>query len=138
MAALQGLPQVTMVISRLLKNPPAYRRQASASLSGPLTISRACPKLLLIRRNGTPHPSSLQRTSKYASGRLTNSPAWQEVAPYSSRRHSQGFEGLASACLREAASAKAGTFLSNLGKTIFSANFSFSTWRIWCSKTVLL
>ena len=24
-------------------------------------------------------------------GRLTNSPAWQEVAPYSSRRHSQDF-----------------------------------------------
>jgi hypothetical protein len=36
-----------------------------------------------------PHPSSLRRTSKYASGRLTNSSAWQEVAPYSSRRHSQ-------------------------------------------------
>jgi hypothetical protein len=33
----------------------------------------------------------LQRTFKYASGRLTNSPAWQEVAPYSSRRHSQDF-----------------------------------------------
>jgi len=31
----------------------------------------------------------LQRTFKYASGRLTNSSAWQEVAPYSSRRHSQ-------------------------------------------------
>jgi hypothetical protein len=31
-----------------------------------------------------PHPSSLQRTYKYASGRLTNLPAWQEVAPYSS------------------------------------------------------
>jgi hypothetical protein len=37
------------------------------------------------------------------SGRLTVSAAWQEVAPYSSRRHSQDF-----ACLREAASAKAG------------------------------
>ena len=36
----------------------------------------------------SPHLSSLQRKSKYASGRLTNSPAWQEVAPYSSRRHS--------------------------------------------------
>jgi hypothetical protein len=35
------------------------------------------------------HPSSLRRTAKYASGRLTHSPAWQEVAPYSSRRHSQ-------------------------------------------------
>jgi hypothetical protein len=31
---------------------------------------------------------------------------------------------LASACLREAASAKAGPFLSNLGKMIFSAAFS--------------
>jgi hypothetical protein len=30
---------------------------------------------------------------------------------------------LASACLREAASAKAGTFLSNLGKMTFSANY---------------
>jgi hypothetical protein len=36
-----------------------------------------------------PHPSSLRRTSKYASGRLTNSSAWQDVAPYPSRRHSQ-------------------------------------------------
>jgi len=36
-------------------------------------------------------PSSLRRTAEYASGRLTNSPAWQEVAPYSSRRHSQDF-----------------------------------------------
>ena len=26
----------------------------------------------------SPHPSSLQRTFKYAFGRLTNSPAWQE------------------------------------------------------------
>ena len=40
-----------------------------------------------------PPPSSLQRTSKYASGRLTNSSAWQDVAPYSSRRHSQDFGG---------------------------------------------
>jgi len=39
-----------------------------------------------------PHPSSLRRTAEYASSRLTNSPAWQEVAPYSSRRHSQDFE----------------------------------------------
>jgi hypothetical protein len=36
-----------------------------------------------------PHPSLLQRTEKYASGRLTNSSAWQDVAPYSSRRHSR-------------------------------------------------
>jgi hypothetical protein len=36
-----------------------------------------------------PYPSSLQRTAQYASARLTNSSAWQEVAPYSSRRHSQ-------------------------------------------------
>jgi hypothetical protein len=36
-----------------------------------------------------PHPSSLRRTSEYASGRLTNSSAWQDVAPYSSRRLSQ-------------------------------------------------
>jgi len=75
-----------------------------------------------------PHLSSLRRTVKYASGRLTHSPAWQEVASYSSRRHSQDFGRLpptgfrkvqlASACLREAASAKAGPFLSNLGKNI--------------------
>ncbi len=38
----------------------------------------------------------LQRTIKYASCRLTNSSAWQDVAPYSSRRHSQDFGGLAS------------------------------------------
>jgi len=31
----------------------------------------------------------LRRTSKYASSRLTNSSAWQDAAPYSSRRHSQ-------------------------------------------------
>jgi len=36
-----------------------------------------------------PHPSSLRRTIKYGSSRLTNSSAWQDVAPYSSRRHSQ-------------------------------------------------
>jgi hypothetical protein len=35
--------------------------------------------------------ASLRRTPKYASGRLTNSSAWQDVAPYSSRRHSQDF-----------------------------------------------
>jgi hypothetical protein len=45
---------------------------------------------------------------------------WQRVAPYSSRRHSQDF-----ACLREAASAKAGApriwaFLSILIKITFS------------------
>jgi hypothetical protein len=38
----------------------------------------------------------LRRSLKYASGRLTNSPAWQEVAPYSPRRHSQDFGSLAS------------------------------------------
>ncbi len=42
-----------------------------------------------------------------------------KVAPYSSRRHSQDFGSLASACLREAASAKAGAFLSILGKNYF-------------------
>jgi hypothetical protein len=31
----------------------------------------------------------LQRTAKYAFGRLTNSSAWQDVAPYSLRHHSQ-------------------------------------------------
>jgi hypothetical protein len=35
----------------------------------------------------------LLRFLKYASGRLTNSLAWQEVAPYSSRRHSQDLGG---------------------------------------------
>ena len=33
----------------------------------------------------------LLRTCEYASGRLTNSPPWHGVAPYSSRRHSQDF-----------------------------------------------
>src|SRR5512139_3564986 len=82
-----------------------------------------------------PHPSSLRRTFKYVSGRLTNSSAWQDVAPYSSRRHSQdclpdrqvkGVAGapvngisqtqLASARLREAppCGTKAGAFLSSL------------------------
>jgi hypothetical protein len=46
------------------------------------------------KRPSAPFPSSfpvskhgaglLQRTLKYASGRLTNSSAWQEVTPYSS------------------------------------------------------
>jgi hypothetical protein len=31
-----------------------------ATPSGPLTVSRACQELLLIRRNGTPHPSFLR------------------------------------------------------------------------------
>ena len=47
----------------------------------------ATPPLILPRvKHGA---GLLQRTSKYASGRLTNSSAWQYVAPYSSRRHSQ-------------------------------------------------
>jgi hypothetical protein len=71
------------------------------------------------------HPSSLQRTPKYASGRLTNSSAWQDVAPYSSRRHSQDFGRLASACLREAASAKAGAFLISLKKMSFSTGSQY-------------
>jgi hypothetical protein len=69
-------------------------KRSSASLSGQLTISLACQELLLTRRNGT-----LRRCSAPPStprGRLTDSPAWQEVAPYSSRRHSQDFESLAS------------------------------------------
>jgi hypothetical protein len=80
----------------------------------------------------------LQRTSKYASSRLTNSSAWQEGTPYSSRRHSQDFlperqvkgaagapvngiskTQLAFACLREAASAKAEAFLISLEKIEF-------------------
>jgi len=31
----------------------------------------------------------LRRTAQYASSRLTHSSGWQDVAPYSSRRHSQ-------------------------------------------------
>jgi hypothetical protein len=42
-------------------------KHPSKSVTGPLTISRACQELLLTRRNGTPHSSSLQRTGKYAS-----------------------------------------------------------------------
>ena len=72
--------QLILEFSRLLKNAPAYRQAGicgiirpphrlggvarSRSLfvatpSGPLTVSRACQELLLIRRNGTPHPSFL-------------------------------------------------------------------------------
>ena len=66
-----------------------------------------------------PHPSSLQRTFKYASGRLTNSSAWQDVAPYSSRRHSRD-------CLpeRQVKGSRAPciwAFLSSLTKVTFSA-----------------
>jgi hypothetical protein len=62
----------------------------------------------------------LQRTVKYASGRLTNSSAWQDVAPYSSRRHSQD-------CLpeRQVKSSRGPCiwpFLSNLRKMTFSSN----------------
>jgi len=32
--------------------------------SGPFTISRACQELLLIRRNGTPHPRPCQSTGQ--------------------------------------------------------------------------
>jgi len=63
---------------RLLKNAH-LRRYPAASPS-----RQRGKKSLLIRRDATPHPSSLQRTFKYASGRLTNSSAWQEVTPYSS------------------------------------------------------
>jgi len=45
----------------------AAEKRPSASLSGPLTFSWACKELLLTRRNSTPHPSSLRRTTKYAS-----------------------------------------------------------------------
>ncbi len=57
---------------------------------------------------GISQGKSLQRTFKYASGPLTNSPAWQEVAPYSSRRHSQDFGRL---CIW--------AFLISLGKMDF-------------------
>jgi hypothetical protein len=50
-----------------LKGLQAAEKRPSAAYSGPLTVSRACQELLLVRRNGTPHPSSLQRTSEYAS-----------------------------------------------------------------------
>ena len=79
-----------------------------------------------------PHPSSLQRTSKYALW-----PSHQLAGVAGSRSllvatPLSGFRGLpqtgfrktqlASACLREASAAKAGSFLSNLGKMTFSAN----------------
>jgi hypothetical protein len=93
------------------------------------------------------HPSSLRRTPKYASGRRTNSSAWQDVAPYSSRRHSQDclpdrqvksaggrprkrdFEDSTCICLPAEASAQAGAFLSSLREMTLSKtdslNFEF-------------
>jgi hypothetical protein len=43
----------------------------------------------------------------------------------------QDFERLASACLREAASAKAGAFLISLKRTIFSTGSEVSTPSTW-------
>jgi hypothetical protein len=65
-----------MTFSRPLKNAPAYRQ---AGICG---VALILPRV----KHGA---GLLRRTSEYASSRLTNSPAWQEVAPYSSRRHSQ-------------------------------------------------
>ena len=61
-----------------------------------------------------PHPSSLRRTPKYASLLRISG------LPKTGFRKAQ----LASACLREAASAKAGPFLSNLEQILFSKAFS--------------
>jgi hypothetical protein len=52
---------------RLVKNAPAYRRQASVALSGPLTISRACQELLLTRRNDTPRRCGVQSSTPHFS-----------------------------------------------------------------------
>jgi len=54
----------------------AVEKRSSAAFPSPFPVSKHGAGLL-------------QLTSKYASGRLTNSSAWQDVAPYSSRRHSQ-------------------------------------------------
>ena len=110
----------------------------------------------------SPHPSSLQRTFKYASGRLTNSSAWQDVAPYSSRRHSQDClpdrqvksaagapvngisqAQLASACLREVppCGTKAGAFLISLKKMSLSTGYKGLThpsfFFIFCLRRML-
>jgi len=61
-----------------------------------------------------PHPTSLRRTPKYASLLRISG------LPKTGFRKAQ----LASACLREAASAKAGPFLSNLEQILFSKAFS--------------
>ncbi len=64
--------------NRLLKNTPAY----------PCLPAGICSVALILPR--VKHGAGLlRRTPQYASGRLTNSSAWQDVAPYSSRRHSQ-------------------------------------------------
>ena len=42
----------------------AVEKRPSAVYSGPFTISRACQELLLIRRNGTPHPRPCQSTGQ--------------------------------------------------------------------------
>jgi hypothetical protein len=79
------------------------------------------PKLFKLSQNAylrrSPHPSSLQRTIKYASCRLTNSLAWQDVAPHSSQRHSQDclpdrqVKGLRAPCIQ--------AFLISLSKNEF-------------------
>ena len=76
---------------------------------------------LTLRRCGVPQSTP--------SARLTNSPAWQEFAPYSSRRHSQDFgsprrgSGISQSstciCLPAEASAQAGAFLSSLKNSFF-------------------
>jgi hypothetical protein len=77
-----------------------------------------------------PHPSSLRRTAKYASGRLINSPAWQESLlirrDATLRISGAPANGISQSstciCLPAEALAQAGAFLSNLGKVTFSAS----------------
>jgi len=69
----------------------------------------------------SPHPPSLQRAANYASGRLTNSSASQEVAPYSSRRHSQ--DCLPERQVKGSRGPCVWPFLSDLAKMTFSTAF---------------
>ena len=111
--------------NRLLKNAHLLRCPAASP------SWRRGKKSLLIRRDATPHPSSLRRTSKYASGRLTNSSAWQRsllirrdatLRILGAPAGSGISQGSTCICLPAEASAQAGAFLSSPRKLTFSAN----------------
>ena len=125
------------VVSGLILNQVAEKRPSAAFLlpTGRSFVvaayrevrltgkSAGCPAFLPVGRGGEE-----SRTSN----RIYIS---RKPRPVSGELHSSGFQGvprtgfrraqLASACLREAASAKAGSFLSNLRKMTFSAALRF-------------
>jgi hypothetical protein len=106
----------------------AVEKRPSAAFPSPFPLSKHGAGLL-------------QRTSKYASGRLTNSSAWQDVAPYSSRRHSQDclpdrqVKGAAGARKRDFEDSTCiRAFLTNLKKVRFPTDCqdmtSFTVWAL--------